>query len=469
MATTVTTSNPNGLGYQTGSFSLPTGPNISAAFSNRLFDSNAKYYRKAITSQVTTACTMSRWLEEFGGVDYDCHKNYSILEYNGGNKRQITVKTNVTIAANPTTTAITLSNSDHYVSGAYVLPQVGDILVLPPNGVFATITAVTHSAANTTTVTVVQLGASTIDLVAGQKVLVAAGKELADCATPTGQFRVPDLPIEQDYTQKRYAAKGVLCGADLEACQYFKIPFLDANGKEIPNTSPWYTIAETKMYNDLEYTKYIVRLRQMIDTIKARGIKLTPADPLAYSLVDFQVLKQSLRGAGIMTSEYAIFAGIREFSRLKTFLLSQGVAQLNYAERPLNDCSWLNMDYCGFNFEGMSFHIYEDCSFGNGMELGAAGYVFPDSSIWVPLDERPIDYKYSLGTANRNGDMRNKKFATVYFQSVQGRKYDLVVDSNGILGPRNGLATGDTKQEWTVQTEFTFEVYGADSYVYTGL
>ena len=407
---------------------------------------------------------MMSWIEEFGGVEFDCHKNYSLLEYNG-TRYQIKVAEDTTIPTTSTTGTIAIGANDHYVSGLYFLPQVGNTLIAP-NGALIDITAVTHNAANDTDLTVRQRGANTL-------LLVVPGRQISDCVCPSGQFRIPDLPIEHDLSMVTFADKGVLCGSDLEECKNFVIPFLDEAGNEISEKEAWFTPSQKAMYQGIEQRKNYERLLNpifgLIPTIKARGIKFTQADANELTIADIRFLKKSLAVNGVSNREFAIFAGTDKFSQWQQFLGVQGVSQLNYMERPLNDCSWINMQYCGIMVEGLTLHVYEDCTFGNGKGLGAAGFVFPNSSIWVPMGNRPLDSKYSFGTPNRNGTMAGKKFTTVYFQSIQGVRYDMVFDSNGILGPRNSMGTGCRTHEWSAQTEFTFEVHCANEFVYDGL
>lgn len=473
MATTVTTNNPNGIGFQTGQFTLPTGTNVSQAFAGRI--SQNKVYRAAWNCNVIQDCGMMSWIEEFGGIEFDCHKAYSLLEYNG-TKHQIRVNADTTIPTTATTGTIALSSTDHYVSGAYYLPQAGNTLIAP-NGTLIDIVSIAHSGANTTTLTVKQRGAgAAISLTAGTLLLVVEGSMLSDCVCPTGQFRIPDLPIEHDLNMVAFGDKGTLCGSDLEECKNFIIPFLDEAGNEISDNEAWFTPSQQNLYRGIDRRKNYERLFNpifgLIPTVKARGIKFTQADANELTIADIRFLKKSLAQNGIYNREYAIFAGTDKFSQWQSFLGLQGVSQLNYMERPLNDCSWINMQYCGIMVEGLTLHVYEDCSFGDGKGLGAAGFVFPNSSIWVPMGNRPLDSKYSFGTPNRNGTMAGKKFTTVYFQSIQGRRYDMVFDSNGILngpGGRNTFGTGCRTHEWSAETEFTFEVHCGNEFIYDGL
>lgn len=467
----LSTNDSNGLGFQTNEFTLPTGVNVSAAFANRLHTD--PYYKAAYNCNIIGDCNISTWLDEFGGTEFDCHPTYTLLEYNGF-RTQIKVDEDTTIPSSATNGTITLSTTDHSVAGAYYLPAVGNTLVLPPSGVLAEVISIAHSGANTTVLTVKQRGSSSIALTAGMQIMVVPGQIVSDCECPVGQFRVPELPIEHDISMIEVTDGGQLCGDDLESCQYFSIPFLDAQGNVIGDKSPWYTIGEQEMYRGLEKKKYIERLLNptfgVIPTIKARGMKFTPASNSEITLADIRALKKELRVAGVTNMEWSIFAGTDKFSQWQQFLGNQGVSQLNYMERPLSGCSWINMQYCGIMIEGLTLHIYEDCSFGNGKGLGAAGMVFPNSSIWVPMGDRPMSSKYDFGTPNRNGDMNNKMFTTVYFQGINGgRKYDLMIDSNGILGPRNSFGTGCRKQEWAVRSKFSFEVHCPQAWIYDGL
>lgn len=478
MAGTISTNDPNGLGYQTGYFSGPVGTPIDQDFFNTAFAGHIndnKIYKEVYNCNIIGDCTMSTWLEEFGGVEYDCHPDYTLLEYNGY-RHQIRAAAGVTIPTRAGGTGnITLSSKDHFVSGQYVLPQVGNTIVLTPSGYLADVTVVTHATANDTIITVRQRSttAAAQTIAEGDEMLVLSGSILTDCVCPTGQFNFRDLPLEHDLSMIDIATKGELCGDALEKCQFLKIPFLDDNGNEIPEKSPWYTTAQADMYRDLEMRKHYEKLLNpnfgVVPTLRARGIKFSPASTTEITTDDIRDWKQALDLAGIPGREYAVFAGREIFSQFQRMLLTAGVVQLDNSLQPLNDCKWINMEYCGIRVEGMTLHIMEDCSFSNGKALGAVGMNFPASAIFVPLGNRPYDTQRSVsGFGGRNG-YTEKMFTTVYFQSIQGRRYDMVTDSNGLLGPRNTFGTGCKNHEWTAETRFLLEIHCPSAWGYIGL
>lgn len=476
MPGTISTNDPNGLGHQTGYFSGVQGAPIDQTFFNNAFaghlDTN-KIYKHAYNCDIVGMCNASTWLDEFMGYETDCNPAYSLLEYNGF-RSQIRASVGVTIPTSATTGIITLSNKDHFVSGAYVLPQVGDAIALTPRGFLADVTAVTHTGANTTTITVRQRSATAAAQViaAGDEMLVLAGSILTDCACPTGQFRFRDLPTEHDLAMIDIATKGELCGDAIEKCQYLLIPFLDAEGNTVDER--WYTVPQQDMYRDLEKRKYYETLLNpnfgIIPTIRARGIEFTPAVAGTITTDDLRDWKSALDQAGIAGREYAVFAGREIFSAFQRMLLDAGVVQLQYINRPLADCGWINMEYCGIKVEGLTLHIYDECSFSSGKELGAVGMNFPQSAIFVPMWNSPRPPERSIAT-RRNG-YTEKMFARVYFESIQGRVYDMYTDSNGILngeGGRNTFGTGCKQHEWTAETRFLNEVRCPQSWGYIGL
>lgn len=480
MPATITTNDPNGLGYQTGYFAGTLGSPIDQAFFDNAFAGHIntnKIYKEVYNCNIVGDCTMSTWLETFGGVEYDCHPAYTNLEYYGF-RRQIRANAGTTIPAWPATGTITLSAKDHFVSGQYVLPQVGQAIALTPSGFLADVTVVTHATANDTVITVVQrshtAGAQTI--AEGDEMLVLAGSILTDCVCPTGQFNFRDMPLEIDLQMIDIAVKGELCGDALEKCQFLKIPFLDEGGAEIPEKSPWWTTAQQDMYRDLERRKYYEKLLNpnfgIIPNLRARGVKFSPASSSEITIQDMRDLKSALNLAGIAGMEYAVFAGRNIFSQFMALGLAAGVTQrLTFTDQPMNDCKWINYDYCGFVVEGLRLHIYDECSFSSGKELGAVGMNFPNSAIFVPLWDRPKDPTRSVSPLGRNG-YTTKMFTTVYFQSIQGRRYDMYTDSNGFLnGPngRNTFGTGCKNHEWSAESRFLLETHCMNSWIYIGL
>lgn len=480
MAGSISTNDTNGLGYQTGYFAGPAGAPVDQAFFDAAFAGHIntnKIYKEAYNCNIVGACNMSTWLEEYGGVEYDCHPAYTLLEYNSF-RYQIRSQYDVLV---PTRAGgnglIYLSTKDHFVSGAYVLPQVGNTIVLTPRGFLAEVITVTHASANDTVIAVKQRSttAAAQQVRAGDEMLVLAGTILTDCVCPSGQFNFRDLPLERDLAMIDVAVKGEICGDAAEKCQFLKIPFQDEQGNDIPAMSPWFTTAQQDMYRDLErrkhYEKLLNPLFGVVPTLRARGIKFVPATAGTITTDDIRDWKSLLNQAGIAGMEYAVFAGRNIFSQFQRMLLTAGVVQLLYSQAPLNDCKWINMEYCGIKVEGMTLHIYDDCSFSNGKELGAVGMNFPDSAIFVPLSNRPYDTNRSVSPLGRNG-YTEKMFTTVYFQSIQGRRYDIFTDSNGFLngpGGRNTFGTGCKNHEWSAESRFLLEMHCPNGWGYMGL
>ncbi|MEO6305974.1 MAG: hypothetical protein ABIP51_22700 [Bacteroidia bacterium] len=483
MAGTISTNDPRGLGYQTGYFSGIVGSPVDQAFFNAAFSgliNTNKIYKDVYNCNIIgeTESNMMTWMDEFGGVEYDCHPAYTNLEYNGF-RRQIRSNTGVTVPAYPGTVNIVLSAKDHFVSGQYVLPQVGNVIALTPSAKLANITAVTH-ATNFDTVITVQLRSRTsgsVAIAAGDEMLILEGMELTDCLCPTGQFKFRDLPLEIDLAMIDIAVKGSLCGDAIEKCQFLKIPFLDADGKEIGEKGIWYTSAQQDMYRDLERRKLYEKLLNptfgLIPNIRARGIKFSPTLTTAITTDDLRDLKKQLDIQGISGREYSVFAGGNIFSQFQRMLLTAGVTQLLYSERPMADCGWINMEYCGIKVEGLTLHIYEERNFSNGKTLGAVGMNYPDSAVFIPMWDNPTEPQRSVPATNRNGNgYQNKMVKTVYFQSVQGKRYDMVTDSNGFLnGPngRNTFGTGCKTHEWSAEVRFLQEFHCMNAYIYIGL
>lgn len=481
MATTVDTTKVIQQGY----FSGPVGDFVDQAFFDSAFAGRInenKIYKNAYNCNIIgetdlANSNMSSWLEEFGGVEYSCYPNYTNLEYNSL-RYQIKAAANTTIPARSGGTGtITLSNSDHFVSGQYVLPQVGNSIVLVPSGHLAEVTAVTTATANDTTLTV-RLRSSTVgaqNILLGDEMLVLQGAEVEDCLVPDGQFNFEDLPLEIDLEMVHIMLPASICGDAIEKCQWLKIPFLDANGNEIADTGLWFSEAQQNLYRDFEKRKHYEKLLNpnfgIIHQLRARGINFTPDSSTEITIDDIRFLKQQLDIAGVAGREYAIFAGREIYSQLQQLFIAQGVVQLDNVQQPMSDCKWLNMEWCGVKIEGLTLHVYEEISFSNGRALGAQGMNFPNSAIFVPMWDKESETERSVSPVGRNG-YTEKMFTTTFFQSTQGKRYDMVVDSNGILnGPtgRNTFGTGERKHEYTVETRFALETHCMQAWIYIGL
>lgn len=472
MPTTLTTNNPLGLGYQTGFFSGPLGEPLAqdffdAAFAGRI--NTNKIYKSAYHCNLVDECTMSTWLDEYMGYETDCYPAYTLLE-TYGQYDLVKVEDTVVVAAYPTTTQIHLTDSSHFVGGAYILPRVGNTIVLTPIGELAKVTAVSVASAGDSIITVqlINQAATAQTVTADDELMVLSGSFIEDCACPTGQFAVNDLPIEFDVAMITVGDLGEICGDALNKCQYLKIPFTDDCGNTIEK---WWTQALSDMYRRFEKRKHFERLLNpswgIIPVIKARGMKWTPASTTEITTDDVRNWKKLLRAQGISCMEYAIFAGTDIFSQFQRMLLAAGVAKLDNTLQPNMDCKWINMQYCGIMVEGLTLHIYEECSFSNGKMLGSGTSVFPDSAIIVPMCNRPACSRSTGRGDGGGGD--NKMLSTVYFKSLDGRVWDNLTDSNGVLGVRNTFGTGCETQQWSIKSRFLQEVHCANQWGYIGL
>lgn len=475
MAAALTTNNAKGIGYQTGFFSGDVGTPINqyyfdAAFAGRI--NTNKIYKEAYYCNIVGYSGMSQWLEEYMGYETDCHPAYTLLS-TYGQYQQIKIAADATVPQYPGTVVLHLASNSHFVNSQFILPQVGNTIVTSPNGVLVEVTAISTASANDSTVTVRQrdktgnTGAQAVK--AGDELLVLSGSEIADCACPTGQFAFNDLPLETDLEMIQFGDLGSLCGDALNKCQFLKIPFYDDCGNVVDER--WWTQPLADMYKRFEKRKhYEILLHQkfgLINVLRANAIKFVPASTTEITTDDVRYWKSQLDLNGVNCREYAIFAGGTLFSQWQRMLLSAGVTQLQYIDRPLADCGWINMEYCGLQVEGLRLHIYEEKSFSNGKELGSQNMVFPKSAIIVPMCERPACRRSN--NRQESGSQDNKMLSMVYFKDNHGRTWDTLTDSNGVLGTRNTFGTGCEKQEWSVKTRFLLETHCPNSWGYMGL
>lgn len=466
------------MGYQTGYFSGPQGEPLGqhffdAAFAGRI--NGNKIYKEAYHCNLVGECTMSTWLDEYMGYETDCHPEYTLLETHGRNML-VKMATTVAIGPYPAVATLHLDDSNYYVGGQFILPQVGDTIVTTPRGILIEVLTVNLASSGDAIITVRQrdrTGATgTQTVTAGDELLVLPGAEILDCACPTGQFRFPDLPIEYDLRMYMYGSKGELCGDALHKCQWLKIPFTDECGNVYEK---WYTKALQDMYKDHEWRKHYERLLNpmwgLIPALRARGLKWTPNSVNEITTDDVRNWKQLLDANGVLCNEFAIFAGNRMFSKWQRMLLAAGVAKLDNTIQPNLDCKWIDMNYCGISVEGLKLHIYNDCSFSNGKLLASGTSVFPDSAIIVPMCNRPACSRSN--NRGESGSQDEKMLSTVYFKDIStGRVWDNITDSNGILnGPngRNTFGTGCEEHEWTIKSRFLQEIHCIGYWGFMGL
>lgn len=479
MPATITTSNPNGLGYQTGLFSAPLGSPINENFFDSAFAGRIngnKIYKEVYNCDIIGECGISQWLDEFMDVETDCFDEVTLLETNSL-REQVKVKTGVTIPAYPATGNIAISTTDHFVNGNYVLPQEGNSLLLPPTGKIVDIITITHATAYDTILTVRHRAnvAGTSVLLVGDEPFVLSGSMIDDCACPTGQFAVEDLPLEHDVSMIHFGDKGEMCGDAFDTCKWLKIPFMDENGNVLE--TKWWNEPLRKMYQRFEKRKTKEDLFNdkfgIIPTIKSRGLKFTPAASDAITITDIRQWVQQLDYSGTYCREYAVFAGTAIYSQLQVMADAAGITRMSYERQPMMDCKWLNLEWCGIVVEGLTLHLYKECSFSNGKELGGQSYVFPNSAIFVPMcDNRDSVKTTSKGMMSPVGN-KGKLFSKVYFRSnANGDVFDSLTDSNGILngpGGRNTFGTGCRNHEWSIETRYRNELYCVSSWGYIGL
>lgn len=453
-------------GYFSGSPETPISQSwFDAAYASRFSDDPV--YKEAYYCDVIGDCkNMSMWIEQFTGYDTTCYTNFSVLEYKSLNQR-VKIASEVTIPAYPSTAALVIDTDSYYVDGTFVLPQEGNVLVLPPTGELARVISITGSTnALQMTVQLVNEEASSVTVPADAELFVLAGSELEDCDCPTGQFRAEDAPIEHPYEMYLFGDRGEICGDALNKCQILKIPFTDECGNKIEK---WYTEALRRMYKDHETAKHFQRLLNpnfgIIPNVKARAIKLIPASSDEITVEDIREWKALLDQYGVECREFAVFAGTEIYSQfMRLPYIGEGVQQMVIDEKPLNDCRWLNLDWCGIKVEGLTLHIYEECTFSNGKLLGGSGMVFPNSAIFIPMCNRTSNCK--------GGTDNNKVITTTYFKSLDGRIWDNLTDSNGVLnGPngRNSFGAGCEQHEWTIKSRFTQVLHCLDNWMYIGL
>lgn len=469
----MSSNNPLSISPQTGFFSGPVGEALNQEFFNAAFAGHLnenKIYKQAYHCNIIQTSGMMEWLDQFMGFETDCFDAYTLIETYGFD-RFIELEADVVVDNYPNLTTLELIPGNAYTGNAYLLPQVGNTIVLP-NGELVKVTSIGTASTLDPKIVVQPRNPNFTDyqLRDGDRLLVLSGSEIEDCDCPTGQFRVPDAPYEVDLNMIEFGDKGELCGKTLHKCQWLKIPLYDECGKEVKGL--WYTEALQDMYRSFEKRKFYETLFNpsfgIIPQIKARGIEWTLNDPTEITEEDFRTWKADLDEAGIGCREFAWFAGRNIFSMFQRFARTLGPQMLQYSERPMNDCTWIDLNYCGIRIENLTIHVYEEPMFSNGKELGGTNYVFPDSAIIIPMCARPGCNRTSTG--HTEGTSSQKMLSRVYFRSqANGKVWDTVTDSNGVLGPRNTFGAGCEQHEWTVKTKFLNEVHCPHWWGYIGL
>lgn len=434
---------------------------FNAAFAGRL--SANPVYKETYWCDIIGEMGLGVFLDEYTGFDTFCYPAFSNVEYNHyRDQTKISLQGIVpAYASSPNTVTLSIDTvTSQFVSGAYILPGVGDTMVAPPYGALLEVVAVNPGANPSVTVRHRSTTGAALTIPAGSELKVLSGKYLADCECPTGQFRVPDVPIVANLTMKHIGTNsGELCGDALNACQNLKLPFYDSDSKMVAEY--WWNEPLKRMYTDHEKSKLYMRLLDadwgLIPTLVARGGVYTSASPTAITVDDIYAWGTASTQAGVQCFDYAIAAGRGLFVQLQQLAATLAVNQTLIGIFDASDsCKWINLNWCKFSVGGYNFHVFQDNWMSNGLGLGAANFRFNQAGIMIPLCGRTTNMKA--------GESETKMLTTTYFQDNHGRVYDNLQDGNGIYGPRNTFGTGCDKQEWSVKSRFTQTVHCPQSW-----
>lgn len=431
---------------------------FNAAFAGRL--SANPIYKETYWCDIIGEMGLGTFLDEYTGFDTFCHPAFSNVEYDPY-KDQIKITAQAAsipaYATSPNTVMILLDTSySQFLLSSYILPQVGDTIVAPPYGALLEVVSVTPGGGAPNIVVRHRSTSGAAFSIPGASVMkVLHGKYLADCECPSGQFRVPDLPVVTNLTMKTIGTdSGELCGDALNACQNLKLPFFDSDSKMVAEY--WWNEPLKRMYTDFEKTKTYVRLLDpdwgLIPVLVARGSVFTTASSLSVTVDDIYAWGTALTTAGVQCTDYAVACGRDLFVMFQqlasTLALNQTLIGIFDAS---DSCKWINLNWCKFSVGGLTLHVFQDNWMSNGLGLGAAGFRFRGAGIMIPLCGRSTNMKA--------GESETKMLTTTYFKDNLGRVWDNLQDGNGIWGPRNTFGTGCDKQEWTVKTRFTQTVH----------
>lgn len=441
----------------------PNSNNINQTFFNAAFAGRLSanpVYKETYWCDIIGEMGLGTFLDEYTGFDTFCFPAFSNVEYDPYRdqvKNTAQAASVPAYATSPNTVMILIdTTSSQFVSGQYILPKVGDTIVAPPYGALLEVVSVTAGgAAPNMVVRHRSSSGAAFTIPASTDMKVLSGKYLADCECPSGQFRVPDLPIVANLTMKAIGTNsGLLCGDALNACQNLKLPFYDEQNRTVAEY--WWNEPLKRMYTDHEKTKLYTRLLDpdwgLIPTLIARGGVFTSANPTEITVQDIYDWGTALTQAGVQCTEYAIAAGRGLFVQFQKLAATLAINQTLIGIFDASDsCKWINLNWCKFSVGGLTLHVFQENWMSNGLGLGATNFRFTQAGIMIPLCGR--------NTNMRAGESETKMLTTTYFKDNHGRVYDNLQDGNGIYGPRNTFGTGCDQQEWTVKSRFTQTVH----------
>lgn len=424
------------------------------------------YYNKLIEQPTS----LERFLNTYTSYDTFRSSSFTNVEFNPYYSQVKITNASAAVpafSAGTNTVAIPIAASSQLL-GAYIIPQVGNIVFAPPYGVPLVVTAVTPGGGSPSmTVRHASSAGTAFTIPANSEMPVTAGSLIGDCVAPSALWRLQDAGIEQTLTMKNIAAATQeICGdALVEQLVNTKYQWQGDDGTEY---EMWWNLPLKRMMQDHVADTLHLRLLDhdwgLIPTLMSRGSIFTTAATTEVTVDDFYALKQALSSSGVGCKDFMMVCGTAMYILMQKLANAEGVDKISYAMFPETESfKWLNLNFGKISVGGLNITFMEEPWMSQSTSFGAAGYNFNKSAILIPLCDRTWDIK--ANERDGSGSQASKMLRTTYFEDRDGMVWDKWFDGVGEYSDKKFPVAGIKKQQWTVQSRFTQTVYQPQSWV----
>jgi hypothetical protein len=359
-------------------------------------------------------------------------------------------------------------------SAKFILPQIGEFLAVPPEGALLEITAVvTTGGTPSMTVRHQSTTGAALTIASAQECMLLTGKQIADCNCPTGMPRFPGDPLNYERTFEEYGDAHEWCGDAMNATQPFYVPFKLEDGSTV---NVLHEHGQQVMLNDFmdsEFNRMLLHpIWGLIPTLKVKGTRIQHNSNTEVVLDDMYYIGQNLTQKGVKCMEYTVVCGINKYYQYQRLFNRENVANNGTIAvyDPSNSTKHLNLEWLKLSVGGLTLYVTHDPALSNGLGLGAPGYNFPNSEYWIPMGERQFDAKDN-GVEWFDGGDKTKMASKIFFKSNDGRVFDNLTDSSGVLSTngRNHYGPGCEKHKWTIKSRSFCVWHAPESWCIGGL
>lgn len=344
--------------------------------------------------------SMSSFFEYMMTQDFTCMTSF---KHNEQNPRCYKVKTGALASgAAGAAVVVPLDASSMLLGGAYMLPQKGFAVQLPPIGKTAIVIDV-DTTPNAMTMTIVPADATyAINLAAGSEVSVVPVniKASGDCTKYDSTMRLPGIDV--DSTLQTIGRDYSVAGEELASfCNsVFLYEELDENGNKVQTF--WHRDLDL-MQDEFEMGKHrwLINGESITNNNAAlTGKKGTTGFLTAlrarggywgydatFDKADMKALTRKMIAERNYARAYTFWQGFGLRQNTDDVLDTISAGKLSWGCFGGNEEKWVNLGFNGFTIDGIEFYNQTEKHFSDPCYLGAAGFTYDTTGIMIPMDK----------------------------------------------------------------------------------